>query len=163
MAQGNTGSPIHWARPGIKSMSLWILVGFVTSEPRRELHEPESGRWVRRRIQRRVWEAKICPGWGLPSLPFSPGRTGAAFFLEGLLRMVTSEHWALHSIFAKLRAEGSPMCFGKWGAVYSPDLRQQYVSIGPCWGEFWGQCLYQRRKPWSVCAISLSSKKKKKK
>ena len=27
----------HWARPGIEPMSSWILVGFVTAEPRREL------------------------------------------------------------------------------------------------------------------------------
>ena len=29
MAHGNTGSLAHWARPGIKPMSSWILVGFV--------------------------------------------------------------------------------------------------------------------------------------
>ena len=29
-AHGNTGSPIHWARPGIETASSWILVGFVT-------------------------------------------------------------------------------------------------------------------------------------
>ena len=36
-AQGNTGSLTHWFRPGIKRTSLWILVGFVTAEPWREL------------------------------------------------------------------------------------------------------------------------------
>ena len=34
---GNTGSLTHWARPGIKPVSSWILVGFVTIEPRWEL------------------------------------------------------------------------------------------------------------------------------
>ena len=31
------GSLTHSARPGIKSVSSWILVGFVTPEPQREL------------------------------------------------------------------------------------------------------------------------------
>ena len=31
-----TGSLTHWARPGIKTESSWILVGFVTTEPRWE-------------------------------------------------------------------------------------------------------------------------------
>ena len=30
-AQGNAGSLTHWARPGIKPMSSWILVGFELS------------------------------------------------------------------------------------------------------------------------------------
>ena len=34
---GNAGSLTHWARPGIKPMSWWILVGFVTTEPPQEL------------------------------------------------------------------------------------------------------------------------------
>ena len=34
------GALIHWARPGIKPTSLWILVGSVTTEPRCEL--PDS-------------------------------------------------------------------------------------------------------------------------
>ena len=34
---GNAGSLIHWVRSGIKPASSWILVGFITSEPRREL------------------------------------------------------------------------------------------------------------------------------
>ena len=33
----NTGSLIHWARPGIKLASSWILVRFVTAEPQWEL------------------------------------------------------------------------------------------------------------------------------
>ena len=36
-AQGNAISLTHWARPGIKPTSSWILVGFVTTEPQREL------------------------------------------------------------------------------------------------------------------------------
>ena len=37
IAHGNTGSPTHWARPGIKPASSWIRVGFVTTEPQWEL------------------------------------------------------------------------------------------------------------------------------
>ena len=33
-AHGNTGSLTHW-RPGIKPMSSWILVEFITTEPQR--------------------------------------------------------------------------------------------------------------------------------
>ena len=36
-APGNTRSLTHWARPGIKPTSSWILVGFVTTEARWEL------------------------------------------------------------------------------------------------------------------------------
>ena len=36
-AHGNVGSLTHWLRPGIKPTSSWILVGFVSSEPWREL------------------------------------------------------------------------------------------------------------------------------
>ena len=32
-AHGNTGSLIHWVRPGIKPTSSWVLVGFITTEP----------------------------------------------------------------------------------------------------------------------------------
>ena len=39
-AHGNAGSLIHWARPGVKHKSSWILVGFITTEPRRELLKP---------------------------------------------------------------------------------------------------------------------------
>ena len=35
-AQGNTGSLTHWARPEIKTVSSWILVGFITTEPQWE-------------------------------------------------------------------------------------------------------------------------------
>ena len=37
IAHGNTGSLTHWARSGIKSESSWILVGFVTAVPQREI------------------------------------------------------------------------------------------------------------------------------
>ena len=33
---GSAGSATHWARPGIKPASSWILVGFITTEPQRE-------------------------------------------------------------------------------------------------------------------------------
>ena len=33
----NAGSLIHWVRPGIEPTSLWILVGWVSTEPRQEL------------------------------------------------------------------------------------------------------------------------------
>ena len=36
-AHGNAVSLIHWARPGIKPVSSWILVRFVSTEPQREL------------------------------------------------------------------------------------------------------------------------------
>ena len=37
MAHSNTGSLTYWERPGIKPVSSWILVGFVTAEPQWEL------------------------------------------------------------------------------------------------------------------------------
>ena len=37
-AQVNAGSLTHWTRPGIEPVSSWILVGFVATEPQRELH-----------------------------------------------------------------------------------------------------------------------------
>ena len=33
-----SGDEPDWARPGIESMSSWMLVRFVTTEPRQELH-----------------------------------------------------------------------------------------------------------------------------
>ena len=36
-AYGNAGSLTHWAGPGIKPVSSWILVGFITTEPGQEL------------------------------------------------------------------------------------------------------------------------------
>ena len=36
-AHGNARSPTHWAKAGIKPMSPWILVRFVTTEPWQEL------------------------------------------------------------------------------------------------------------------------------
>ena len=36
-AHGNTGSLTHWVRPGIEPTSSWMLVRFVSAEPRWEL------------------------------------------------------------------------------------------------------------------------------
>ena len=38
-AHGIDESLTHWARPGIEPASSWILVGFVTAQPPRELPE----------------------------------------------------------------------------------------------------------------------------
>ena len=37
-AHGNAGSLTHGARPGIEPVSSWMLVRFVSTEPRQELH-----------------------------------------------------------------------------------------------------------------------------
>ena len=37
IAQGNTGSLTHWARPGIQPASSWMLVRFVSTGPQWEL------------------------------------------------------------------------------------------------------------------------------
>ena len=36
-AHGNAGSLTHWTRPGIEPVYLWVLVRFISSEPRWEL------------------------------------------------------------------------------------------------------------------------------
>ena len=36
-AHSNTGSLTYWARPGIESVSSWVLVGLITAEPQWEL------------------------------------------------------------------------------------------------------------------------------
>ena len=36
-AHSNAGSSNHWVRPGIEPATLWFLVGFVSTMPRREL------------------------------------------------------------------------------------------------------------------------------
>ena len=36
-AHGNAGSLTHWTRPGVEPTSSWILVGFVSAAPQREL------------------------------------------------------------------------------------------------------------------------------
>ena len=36
-AHGNAGFPTQWVRPEIKSISSWIIVGFITAEPQWEL------------------------------------------------------------------------------------------------------------------------------
>ena len=40
-AHGNTQSSTHWVRPGIAPASSWILVRFVSTEPRQELWEKD--------------------------------------------------------------------------------------------------------------------------
>ena len=39
MTHGNSRSLTHWVRPGIKPMSSWTLLGFITTEPWWELHQ----------------------------------------------------------------------------------------------------------------------------
>ena len=39
-ASSNARSLTHWARPGIKPTSSWILVGFISPVPWRELQRP---------------------------------------------------------------------------------------------------------------------------
>ena len=48
IAHSNSGSSTHWARQGIKPSSSWILVGFITIEPQRELltHTVNKYGWV---------------------------------------------------------------------------------------------------------------------
>ena len=41
-AHGKAGSLTHWVRPGIKPMSSWILVRFITAVLPRELHAESS-------------------------------------------------------------------------------------------------------------------------
>ena len=36
-AHGNAGSLTHGVRPGIESASSWMLVGFISAEPRQDL------------------------------------------------------------------------------------------------------------------------------
>ena len=38
-AHSNARSLTHWARPGIKPLSSWIIVRFISAEPRRELRK----------------------------------------------------------------------------------------------------------------------------
>ena len=39
-SSSNPGSLTHWARPGFKPTSSWILVGFISTEPQKELPPP---------------------------------------------------------------------------------------------------------------------------
>ena len=41
-AHSNAGSLTHWSRPGIKPASSWTLDKFVSTEPWRELPEPDG-------------------------------------------------------------------------------------------------------------------------
>ena len=38
-AHGNIGPLTHWARPGIKPATSWLLVGFISAAPWQELQE----------------------------------------------------------------------------------------------------------------------------
>ena len=55
IVQGNAGSLTHWARLGMKPPSSWILVGFVSAEPQRELPEP-----VFVKVMGYLFHCKIC-------------------------------------------------------------------------------------------------------
>ena len=44
-AHSNAWSLTHWARSGIELSSLWLLVGFITTEPQHELHDLLLKRW----------------------------------------------------------------------------------------------------------------------
>ena len=41
-SHSNSGSPTHWARPGIKLASSWILIGFASTAPQQEFLHPLS-------------------------------------------------------------------------------------------------------------------------
>ena len=44
-AYSNAGSLTHWVRTGIKPVSSWMLLGFLTSEPQQEL-PPQGFLWI---------------------------------------------------------------------------------------------------------------------
>ena len=44
-AHGNAGSLTHWTKPRLKSASPWILVGFITAEPRQKLQSVRFFKW----------------------------------------------------------------------------------------------------------------------
>ena len=41
IAHSKARSLTHWVRPGIEPASSWMLVGFVTTEPRQEFQRSE--------------------------------------------------------------------------------------------------------------------------
>ena len=55
-SHSHAGSLIHWARPGIEPMSSWILVGFLTTDPRQELQESYFRRQL---IYQCLWKGKF--------------------------------------------------------------------------------------------------------
>ena len=48
-SHSNAGSWTHWVRPGIEPATSWILVGFVTTEPWREMPKMQSHLKIRRK------------------------------------------------------------------------------------------------------------------
>ena len=85
-AHGNTGSLSHWARPGIKPTSSWILVGFLTP-------------WATTGIPSLRQFLKILILWAL-SQPYwtrlSLGRTWTPLFFESQHNRVM--YWHLQSV-----------------------------------------------------------------
>ena len=76
-AHSNATSLTHWARPGIKPASSWILVRFITAEPQQELllllckatkfnvrHKVQSYNWLPCWLGA-VW--KLAVPWEFPS------------------------------------------------------------------------------------------------
>ena len=67
-AHDNTGSVSHWTRPGIEPASSWIPVGFITTEPQRELwFFLLVGSTCLRWVIWEEWERRYLPRWSLLS------------------------------------------------------------------------------------------------
>ena len=96
-AHGNTRSLTHWARPGIKPASSWILVRFISAVPHRELWKDQcflsslssAGSWEVISKWMIKWRIKWVPGGeghrlGFLLPPFSASwrnwRCGVVFF-----------------------------------------------------------------------------------
>ena len=113
-AHGNTGGPTHWARPGIKPTSSWIIVGFVSTVSWRELLQfsltPQN------RPQNRLYKS-------------TQHYTGA-------LIVVPSPHWSqdwivpLFHIFVHLETK-----------ILSQYLICISLNGANCMSPFWGACL----------------------
>ena len=89
-AHSNTRSLTHWAKPGIKPASSWILVGFITAEPQWKL-------WIAPFLGNFLWllssfeiYLKIHKTEVAPSLPHS--LTGSRMGVGGLHR--EGDGWA---------------------------------------------------------------------
>ena len=66
---GNVGALTHQARPGIEPTSSWILVGFVSAEPRRELQDlgvlkAVTVSAIKRKVLRSQWPSVGGVSWG---------------------------------------------------------------------------------------------------
>ena len=89
-AHSNTRSLTHWARPGIEPVSLWILVRFVSIEPRWELHKSSF-----------IWFIYLCIFFVFSrAAPVASGDSQA----RGLIRAVATGLGQSHS------NEGSELC-----------------------------------------------------